>query len=174
MDGMAIFGSNGDEHLEIADSALVRTLAPPHLRAAIDRLPADAFLNDPLEIERRARPTLCLRKIKAALWEECAQALASRRRLKIANIYRGICSKSFLNKNVITDSVKLTWLLLPPSDALTRSNLRTALEMCIDRMAEILKAPVLDGNGNIKPANAKAVLETFALVNELLGPRGMG
>ena len=97
-----------------------------------------------------------LAQLRIAFWIEYNSAQKVERKMSILNVYRGIASQDFWENVILKDPKKVAYIIVPPKDYLVAMN--ELLELGMDRMREILKAPLYDKNGKFDPKVADKVI----------------
>ncbi len=78
--------------------------------------------------------------LKIAFWEEYRLAHKERRRMRIEDVFFGICHRAYWDKQVVQKPLHLAWMIHPPADELilqkeiiqlTQKKIRDALDMPI-------------------------------------------
>lgn len=147
-----------------AQSVLALTKNSPSLHAAVERLIREnpELLLEEWEELRRGHSVVLLR-LRTNFWLEYESAVSTGRKMKMSNIFGGICSDEYFTRKVITDNKKMAAILSPPSDYV--ASVKEALQAGLETIRQILSAKVVDEDGFLIPRAADVVLKAYALID---------
>lgn len=80
--------------------------------------------------------------LRIKFWIEYERAAATDTRFNDANVYTGICTKSYFKDNYMNTPEKVAWILTPPLDYET--SLLEALDFGNEQMRDVLDLPHID------------------------------
>jgi len=117
----------------IANTKLKKHISNPALRQFL--------LMDEWRLKFKVAQTPTLNRIRIAFWREFDRSQSRMKVMDIKRVLEGICSSEQFYK--LTTNVKnLAWILKPPTSYL--DSMEEALHFGIDRMREILEAPIVN------------------------------
>lgn len=119
------------------------------------------YLSEPM-LKRYADADALLARLRINFWLEYDSAQKIERNMSISNILRGVTSMDYWNDVVLKDPKKVAYIIVPPKNYLVTMN--ELLEMGLDRMREILKAPVFDSRGRFDAKAADKIIKVVHAV----------
>lgn len=154
------------DDLENPRSVISLTNNIPTLHDAIKRALRDSpdlFLMEHDELTRKANPSFTLSRLRLSFWNEYENANQHNRKMVFGKIIAGVCTDTVFKRKVITDDVKLAYILCPPKDY--QITVKEALDAGLDNLRAIVSAPVLDERGHLITKAADVVLKAVALLD---------
>lgn len=137
------------------DSALIR---------AIDVVPPEMHLMSEAELVKRFNPTPLDYALKKQLWTKFYEAEKSGdMRLKMVDIYGGVCSNQYFYNELTKNPARVAWLVIPPLD--TGALIEEAFRFSFQKVRDgILNMPVTE-------KSAPIILKAFQIfADRHLGP----
>lgn len=141
-------------------------LLPGSLQTLIDLLPQE-LLNLPEEdLRPRVRPTLLQERLRVSFWKEYNAAKdRSASAMNINRVSGGLCSRPYFH-DVVSDQVKLAWLLCPPVDYLLA--VEEAVNYGVEELRKILSLSHIDGEGKINASLIGKKIKILELLDNRL------
>jgi hypothetical protein len=115
-----------------------------YILKALAEVPEELLLKDEKELARIFKPTPMDYAMKKQLWAKFYEVEQSgEMRLKMIDIYGGICSNGYFYNELTKNHARLTWLFSPPID--TDALLEEAFRFSFERVRnDILTMPVTE------------------------------
>ena len=157
--------TGSSEDLDFFDESNPRSLInllPETARKCVLEIPEEFLNQDAVELEKVLKPNATDNRLRLNFWSEYDAAHSTGRFMKMMNIYRGVITKAAFYRLVLQDPKRLAWLLCPPIEY--KNSLNEILTTGLNRLREIISAPVLDQNGNLMPKQADVVLKAYLAV----------
>jgi hypothetical protein len=170
------------------DPRSIINLVPEVIQTAIEQVPDWLLAMDPRELrdhfrnkakaEREERlkqgldgaateswqPSFTDDRLRLSFWNEYEASQALKRPMQMTRVYAGICSRQYFYDKVITNYLRMAWLLCPPQSYAV--SLEEALLFGIDQMRDILTIPHVDSRGKVDPKIAKVKLDIVNMLDQ--------
>lgn len=127
-------------------------ILPTVMATRLEAVPDDLFLLTEKELERQAEVTDIEKRLRIQFWNEYNTAQAAPRRMNIKNVVAGICTDSYFNKKIITNSFKVAYICTPLADY--KLQMQELLRMGFEQIKDIMMRPHTDQYGNLEPRAA--------------------
>lgn len=118
------------------------TLTDGPLQKAIVALPDELIMLTEKALKKKANPDELTCRLRIAFWDEYQQAVDAGRIISAARIMRGLTFTEFFYREILSDPLKVAWIVKPPQDFLM--TLRDLLYIGLDRLREILEMPIIE------------------------------
>lgn len=142
----------------------VVALLSERCREAALQLPTHLLTQTSKQLEQLFEPTEIDRALKVAFWDEYFIAQDNAKdRMRMEAVYGRICSRELFYK-IIDSDFRWAWILKPPAEYMYK--MRSMLDLGLDRMYEILKAPIFVETTNSKGHKTKRI--DTKLVSEII------
>jgi hypothetical protein len=154
------------DDLQNPRSVISLTRNIPTFQDAIKRLLQEApdYLDlEYTELKVKANPTYTLFRVRTSFWNEYENAIQHNRSMHLSNMYAGVCTERLFRKKVLTDNLKLAFILSPPKDYTI--TVKEALDAGLDNLRAIATAPILTDSGKLDTKAAEVVLKAIALLD---------
>jgi hypothetical protein len=138
-----------EENLSRRDKLLSCFKDDSTLVLTINQIPEEYNLKDERELAKMFRPTPMDYAMKKQLWTRFYEAESTGvMRLKMVDIYGGICTSGYFYNELMKNQARLTWLITPPID--TEALLEEAFRFSFQRVRDdILNMPVTEKSAPI-------------------------
>lgn len=154
-----------DRDLESVDvdnsGKTLRELLPSWLVTYIDAIPKEFFDLGQEELKEGAKFSDYEEMLRISFWEEYRRAVRTQTKMVLANVYGGICTKNRF-EICCKNSYKLAYLVQPPKEV--QVALEHLLDIGLDEMKHILKAPIYDRKGNVDGRIANVKLKVIEML----------
>ncbi len=144
----------------------------PATRAAIEAIPAATF--EKTEQELLKKPNEIQTRLKISFWNEVRRAQRMKCEMVLTNVFYGVCSKSYWQKQVCPHPDILCWVITPPTTDLIVW--QEILELGYRKLRRVLKLPLVekrywkDKSGEVhveKRTNVALVKEIRSIVENM-------
>ncbi len=136
--------------LEIRDKDNQRSivnLLPTWIASYILAIPEEIFSTPLSKLIERFEHTETDSLLRHAFWLEYERAMKTDTKMTISNIFGGVCDKNYFNREVVTNSFRMAYLLNPPTDYNVR--LEELLTIGLEQYREILTLPNINAKGAV-------------------------
>ena len=110
-----------------------------------------------VQLRNYANADTTLAQLRIAFWFEYNNAQKAERVMNIKNVYRGVTSHDYWHEVILKDPRKIAYIIVPPKDYLVA--MTELLDMSLDKMREIIKAPLYDSRGRFDSKTADKVIK---------------
>lgn len=118
---------------------------------------------DESHIREKCRPTPLVNRIRMAFWVEYDTACRMGRKIDMARVYGGLCTRDNFLKTVCRPN-NMAWVLTPVSSY--KVSMEEALEHSIAQMRKMLDCPLYKADGQLDTQAANVVLRVFTLLDQ--------
>lgn len=144
---------------------------PHYAQEAFKRVTDELKYMDERELRAHVKPNSSVEALRNSFWVEYARVRDRGERMKMSNVYSGICSAEYFINNVFKSPGMTAWVMRPPIDY-SRA-MQALLIFGTERLKEILEAPVYETKRDrhgmeykvFNPDTAKVVLKAFEMVD---------
>lgn len=138
-------------------------ILPKRISEAVEKLPEALLLEDLGSLRRKVRPDSMLNMLRYSFWREYDFAQDNLLDMDISRVTAGICDASLFYHRVVKSELILAWVMHPPSEYMLM--MEESLMVGVERLREILDAPVLDENSRLNAKNAELILKTVMFLD---------
>lgn len=160
-------GFNPDD-ISIYDRENTRSvvnLLPDGMRADVEKIPQHYRILDERQARTKFRPSPAMNQLRAAFWLEYNKAQTlQKERMDPVNIYAGIVAREYFFAVAMKSKEMVAWMLLPPRAY--HAMLNEAWTASMDRLREILDAPLYDKKGRLSATTAQLLVKVFSLLDQ--------
>lgn len=158
--------------LDRSDKKSVVNLVPPEVSRNIEEM---AFEHpEYLEVDERVLQKMLREKgctlgatenrLRISFWQEYNRAQDFGVKMKMVNVYAGVCSKIYFMQKIVEKREKLAWLLVPPV-AYTNA-MEEALMFGLEKIRDVLDVKMYDAKGALIMKHAELVLRTVQWLDQ--------
>lgn len=106
-----------------------------------------------------------MNQIRAAFWLEYNMVQTIQKpHIDPHKVYAGIVSRDYFFNVVLKSKEMMAWMLIPPQQY--QAILNEAWTAAMDRMREILDAPLYDKKGHLSTQTANLIIKVFSLLDQ--------
>lgn len=135
-------------------------LVPPEVAAAIERAVGahpDLFTQDEISLKKTLakkfmRPNTVDSCLRLAFWLEYDRAHFEGRKMRMTNVFVGICLSDYFYKKYLKEPSLVAWMVCPPIQH--EIMLNEMISLGLHEMRDILNKPIQHANGQINSALA--------------------
>lgn len=145
------------------------------LSRAIQGIPPRYLRLTETQLRKEVKPDEVLCRLKLSFWDEYERAQEKKRKIHAVKVFSGVCQKEHFYDVVLTDPLKVCWMVTPPVDHMLQ--LREILDLGLMQMRRMIQLPFvyretkIDAQGNsktIRKVDAKVMSQINSAVNTLL------
>lgn len=133
-------------------NSLVNIL-PPSMEKMLLSIPDEVLLLPDVRLEKLGNINLTEKRLRHSFWLEYGNAVLGKRKVRLGNIFNGVCRREQWYNDVVTDKFKMAYIMTPPMSY--RVSMSELVELSIKGLREILDADHFedtfqrDGDGKV-------------------------
>lgn len=160
-------GFNADD-ISVYDKGNPRSvynLLTDGMKEALEKVPHHYRLMDEKTARTKFRPSPAMNQLRAAFWLEYNRAQTlQKEQLDPVNIYAGVMTRDYFFNVAMKSKEMVAWMLLPPRAY--HAMLNEAWSASMDRLREILEAPLYDKKGKLSTTTANLFVKIYMLLDQ--------
>lgn len=137
-------------------------ITPSTVSEAIERIPDDLFEMTEKRLRKEADVGEIEEKLRISFWREYDQAQTAKRNIHVTNVHKGVCTQMHFYKKIITNPLKLTYILTPPQEYALE--LEEMIAVGFRHLREIMDLPLYTPKGFVDARVAEVKLKIFESV----------
>jgi len=148
--------------IDDSEKVCLLNLVHPAFRPRLADIPVTVLELSFEELTKRLRPTVTMYRLRYMFWSEYEFAIQTGSMLRMARVWRGICSESYYDA-LIKNQLFLAFMINPPTDYITV--VKESLQAGMENLRKIVSADVFDEDGRMNPRAADVVIKGIALLD---------
>lgn len=168
-------GTEGSVY-DLENPRAIINLVTKTLKEAMLRIPKEIHAYSESQLNRYAKPTSTIGRLRLSFWDEYGLAQDQGRPIKIQNVIRNISSLEYWDATVLKNEKFIAYIMCPPKDYMV--TMRNMHRKAMKRLEEVLDLPIMQkrstSKGGMYEVPNTMLIAQIIRITQLLEERVMG